>query len=528
MKFIVQLFLFLIISSVHAQNIDAFISQYAKNGKALGIRSNFNGVILVAKNNKILLNKAYGIANTKKNEQLKTNSKFLIGSLTKPFVALLVLQQVEKGTMKLKQPITDFLPYINEEKGKHLTIHNLLANMSGLPHYEGLRSHIKNMRSFSSQKFTPKEYALLIDKTGLSAIPNSKFQYSSLGYILLGAVLEEVTGLSFAKLIEKQIALPLGLKNTGFGDNTFLKNEIVKNYRFRKGTYTENINRDQSNTYTAGGMHSTTSELFLWSQALRTNKLLKKRTTNKLFKENLNGYGYGWMRNDIEILKYIPHAQFYGHSGSVNGFASYLFLADDGTTIIVLCNTAPIQPYKLVSDIYRKVHNEDVSKNTRIILPGFKSKALFMKEGGYNGITAYHKRLTKRAGFMVFPSGSYLQRVLRMHVKEKMDLIPLEKILDSFIKNNQNAEDMLNRVAYEFLKTDKKKALHYFKLNTKLFSESANTWDSLGEFFEKEGSLNKAKEAYMKAVSVAKIYFHTDLLSFEDHLRKMNEQILKE
>ncbi|MDD7915442.1 serine hydrolase domain-containing protein [Polaribacter ponticola] len=528
MKYIVQLFLFLIICSVNAQNIDGFISQYAKNGKELGIRSNFNGIILVAKDNEVILNKAYGYADIELKDRLTTKSKFLIGSLTKPFVALLVLQQVEKGTIKLKQPITDFLPYINKEKGMHLTIHSLLANMSGLPHYEGLRDYIKSMKNFSAQKFTPKEYAQLVDKTGLSAIPNSKFQYSSLGYILLGAVLEEVTGLSFTELIEKHIALPLGLKNTGFGNNTFLKNEVVKNYRFRKGTYTENINRDQSNTYTAGGMHSTTSELYLWSQALRANKLLNKSNTKKLFKENLNGYTYGWQRNDTEILRYIPQAQFYGHSGSVNGFASYLFLADDGTTIIVLCNTAPIQPYKLVSDIYRKVHNEDLSKNTRIILPGFKSKALFMKEGGYKGITAYHKRLTKSAGFMVFPSGSYLQRVLRMHLKEKMDLIPLEKIFVRFIKKNQNAEDMLNRVAYEFLKIDKVKALHYFKLNTKLFSESANTWGSLGEFYEKEGSLNKAREAYIKAVAVAKNNFHTDLLSFEDHLKKMNDKIIKE
>jgi CubicO group peptidase (beta-lactamase class C family) len=466
------------INTSNAQELNNFINQYATNGKSLGIRSNFNGIVLVAKKNKILFNKAYGFADSKKEEQLTTDSKFLIGSLTKPFVALLVMQQVEKGTIKLQQPITDFLPYINKQKGKHLTIHSLLANISGLPHYEGLRNHVKSMRSFSFQKFTPTAYAQLVDKTGLSAKPNSKFQYSSLGYILLGAVLEEVTGLSFAKLIEKHIATPLNLKSTGFGDNEFLKNEIVKNYRFRKGKYSENTNRDQSNTYTAGGMHSTAKELFLWSQALQANKLLKRRNTKKLFKENLNGYGYGWMRNDTEILRYIPQAQFYGHSGSVNGFASYLFLADDGTTIIVLCNTAPIQPFKLVSDIYRKVHKEDLTKSTRIILPGFKSKALFLKEGGYDRITAYHKILTKSAGFNVYPSGSYLQRVLRIHVKEKMDLVPIEKLIASFIKRNQNAQDMLNRIAYEFAKTNKEKELYYFNLNTQLFSASANTWDS--------------------------------------------------
>jgi CubicO group peptidase (beta-lactamase class C family) len=512
---------FLLANILQAQQLDAFVQQYTTQGKSLGIRSNFNGVVLVAKNNNIILNKAYGFANFKTKEPLTSNSKFLIGSLTKPFVALLVLQQVEKGTIKLQQPITDFLPYINKEKGKLITIHRLLANTSGIPHYDGLRGHIKNMRAFSSQKMTPTEYAQLIDKTGLSSIPDSKYQYSSLGYVLLGAVLEEVTGLSFAQLIENYIANPLQLKSTGFGDNDFLKNEIVKNYRFRKGNYSENSNRDQSNTYTAGGMHSTAKEMFEWSQALQNNKLLKRRFTKKIFKENLNGYAYGWMRNDTEVLRYIPKAQFYGHSGSVNGFTSYLFKGDDGTTIIVLCNTGPIQPYKLVSDIYRKVHNEDLTKSTRIILPGFRSKAQFFKEGGYAQIKNYHNVLTKSAGFTVFPTGGYLQRVIRIHVKEKMDMAPLEALIKSFIKKNQNAEDMLNRVAYEFVKYDIKKALYYFKLNTKHFSESANTWDSLGEFYEQQEQFSEAEKAYTKAVYLAKKHFHTNTISFEKNLKRI-------
>ena len=69
-----------------------------------------------------------------------------------------------------------------------------------------------------------------------------------------------------------------------------------------------------------------------------------------------------------------------------------------------------------------------------------------------------------------------------------MDVTPFEKMIASFIKKNQNAQGMLNRIAYEFAKTDKVKALYYFNLNTKLFSNSANTWDSLGEFYEKGGT----------------------------------------
>jgi len=511
--------------SLPAQQLEAFVQQYSTQGKALGIRANLNGVVLVAKNNNIILNKAYGFASLNPKQPLSTDSKFLIGSVTKPFVALLILQQVAKGSIKLHQPVTDFLPYIDKEKGKHITIHRLLAHTSGIPHYDGLRGHIKSMRAFSSKKMTPTEYGELINKTGLSAIPGSKYQYSSLGYVLLGAVLEKVTGMSFAQLLETDIAKPLHLKNTGFGDNAFLQDEIVKNYRFTKGKYTENTNRDQSNTYTAGGMHSTAKELFLWSQALQNSSLLKKRYTKKLFTKNANGYTYGWMRNDQEILKYIPQAQFYGHSGSVNIFTSYVFLGDDGTTIIVLSNAGRIQPYKLVADIYRKLQQEDLSKSTRIIVPGFRSKAQFFKEGGYAGIRNYHKVLSKSAGFPIFPSGGYLQRVIRMHIKEKMDTAPLEKVLHSSIKKNQDAEDMLNRAAYEFAKTDAAKALYYFTLNTKHFKNSANAWDSLGEFYEKQQQPTKAKKAYEQAVTLAHTYFHSNTASFQKHLARVKKAL---
>jgi CubicO group peptidase (beta-lactamase class C family) len=527
MKSIIQLFLFLIISSANAQDLNDYITQYAENGKELGIRSNFNGVVLVAKDNKILLNKAYGFSNMENKEPLTSDSKFLIGSLTKPFVSLLVMQQVEKGTIKLNQPITDFLPYMDKEKGKYITIHGLLSNSSGLPHYEGLRGHVKDMRTFSSNEYTPEEYAKLIDKTGLSAKPNSKFQYSSLGYVLLGAVLEEVTGQSFSQLIENYIAKPLELKNTGFKKNDFLTDSIVKDYRLKKDAYVEFPNRNQSNTYTAGGMHSTAKDLFTWSQALKSREVLGRKNTKKMFKSNFNGYAYGWMRNDIEVLKYVPQARFYSHSGSVNGFSTYMMLNDDGTTIIVLCNTTPIQPFKLIADIYRKQNNEDLDISTRVILPSFKSVEEFNKEGGLEGIKKYHTLLSQSASYPVYPSSRYLAKVAKMYIKANIDSKGFETLLLELIKDNQDAEDLINRIGYAYMKSNSKKTLDYFKMNTGLFPKSPNVWDSLGDIYEESEKPEDALKAYTKALELAKIYFHTDLMSFENHLKKLNEKLSK-
>lgn len=524
MKLVVQLFLFLIITSVNAQNLDSFISQYANNGKELGIRSNFNGVVLIAKDKKIILNKAYGFSDIESQEILTSNSKFLIGSITKPFVSLLVMQQVEKGVIKLNQSIIDFLPYMDKKKGQHITIHNLLSNSSGLPHYEGLRDRVESMREFSNNTYTPKEYAQLIDKTGLSIQPNSKYQYSSLGYVLLGAVLEEVTGKSFTELLKEYITEPLQLKNTGFENNNFLTDSIVKDYRLKKGNYVEFPDRNQSNTYTAGGMHSSAKDLFIWSQALKSKQILRKKHTKKMFKSNFNGYAYGWMRNDIEVLRYVPHARFYSHSGNVNGFSTYMMLNDDGTTIIVLCNTTPIQPFKLVSDIYRKYNGENLDISTRIILPSFKSIEGFTKEGGIERIKKYHTQLSKNAGYSIYPSPRYLAKVAKMYVKEGTDSTDFESMILEMVKGNQNAEDMINRMGYAYMKSNPKKALTYFLKNTLLFPESPNTWDSLGDFYEESENFKEALNAYTIAIELAKKHFHTDLKSFENNYKKLNSK----
>lgn len=524
MKILIKLLIYLLIcgSSLQAQNLDSLLTAYAQDGKTNGIRANFNGIVLVAKDNQIVFNKAYGYSNFEAKTKLTNDSQFLVGSVTKPIVAFLIMKQVEKGTIKLNQPITDFLPYMNEKKGKRLTIHGLLSHTSGVSHYSGISPFFKNRDDFFNAEMTPKEYALLIDKAGLESISGKAFNYSSLGYVLLGAVLEEVTGESFSDLIIEYISKPLQLNAIGFKDNEYLKTNIVNSYSFRNGAYKLAPNRNQSNTYTAGGVHANAQDLFTLTQALKSNKLLPKSLTNKVFEPNLQGYGYGWIRNDSEVLRYIPNAQFYAHGGRVNGYSSYVMLNDDGTTIIILSNTLPLQPWKLVSDIYRCYKNEDLQVSTRVIIPSLRSFERFNEEGGIDAFIKYKETLSKSAGYPIYPSSNYLARFVKMyHSNFKVE--EMNSLMEKMIVGNPNAEDLINRLAYGYMEIDSSIAETYFKKGIELFPNSPNTWDSLGEYYEGKKDIPNAKNAYVMAVKLADLHNLKNLKLFKENLKRVEK-----
>lgn len=484
-----------------AQNVDNLISLYAKQGKEKGIKANFNGVVLIAKNNEIVFNKAYGYSNFETKKTLNVADKFLIGSVTKPIVAYLVLKQVERGKIKLDQNITDFLPEYDHKKGKKITVRMLLNHTSGIPHYAGLLPHVKSKEDFFKSAISTKDYVTLINKVGLINIPGEKHQYSSLGYILLGAILEKVTELPFSEIIRKELNQDLGLKNLGFTTDT--STGIVKDYVIKGENYKEFPNRHQSNTLSTGGLYANSTDLFTFFNKLRNSEILKTKFTRKMFDENNYVYSLGLYRNDAELLRYIPSARYFSHGGSVNQFSSYVMLNDDGTTIIVLTNTRPLHLIKFIANIYRTYKGEDLSTLSRVILPSLKNVPHFNEENGIEGVINYHKRMSENAGFPVYPSASYLVKLVKIH-RNRINTKSVDKLIDLMtVKDNPHAEDTLNRLAYLLLKIDQNKAEKYFKKAVKLFPKSANAWDSLGEYYEMSNNIEQAKTAYKKAVTLS-------------------------
>ncbi|WP_296312083.1 serine hydrolase domain-containing protein, partial [Winogradskyella sp. UBA3174] len=332
-------------------------------------RSPFSGTVLVAKKGEVIFEEAYGEADRVINTPNTINTKFGIGSVTKQFTAMLIMQLVEENTIKLQDTIGKYLPYLPKEKANHITIHQLLSHTSGLSHYNSLREVGVSLKDFGNTSYSPKALAKLIGRTDLVNKPGTTFYYSSFGYDLLGAILEEVSGKTFSELLNTSIIKPLGLKNTGYGTNEYNSNKLAKGYSYQEvygldwwtsehgGKTIEVPFRDQSTAYTAGGMYSTVKDLFIWSEALKSNTLLSPELTKIMLTPNKHGHCYGWVRNWDDIIEKNINVRLYGHGGALAGNSAFIALYDDETTIIYLSNRSNLKAEEILHQIHLRANN---------------------------------------------------------------------------------------------------------------------------------------------------------------------------
>jgi len=519
-----------------ADDVSTVMELYANKGHHNRIESPFNGVMLVAKNDKLLLKKAYGFADKEQKQALTTNTPFLIGSITKQFTAMLVLQQVQYGVLELNKSIVDYLPYFPKDKGQKITIHRLLSHTSGLPHYEGLRRQNIDMDKFMAKNITPSAYAKLISEMDLINEPGTEFYYSSQNYILLGAILEQVTGQSFQQLLQKNITQPLGLKNTGFVDNDLLEKTVAKGHNFseigffselfssKKGEYTTVKNRHQSNTFSTGGMHSTVDDLYLWSKAVKQHKILPKDLTQKMFTPNLGGYGYGWFINHETMIRFNPFIQLISHGGSLDGYSSNIAMYQDGTTIIYLSNVTPVGDIRLTMNMHLSANNVAVDAFKRDIrLPKINGDLDdFNDDGGIDALRKYYQEISRRAGYHVKLSQWGYQELIKLYLsanKTDQAITYYEELLTQY---TTPSKQWINQIGYDFLGHKAfKQAITVFQLNTINYSYSASAFDSLGDAYRANNQLTLAQVNYQKAIMLSKNNNGRNLAYYQKQLRSV-------
>jgi len=506
-------------SSYGQNSVESLMALYAEEGQHNRIQSPFNGVMLVAKDGNILLKKAYGFHDQEKDINLTTNSRFLIGSVTKQFTAMLVMQQVEIGNLELDKTINDYLPYFPKDKGKELTIHRLLSHTSGIPHYEGLRRLNISLSKFREDAISVKSYVQLISKMGLINKPGTQFYYSSMNYVLLGAILEQVSGQSFSQLIQEKIAKPLKLKNTGYADNKYIETHVAKGYTFKeggffeslffdkKGEYKESNFRHQSNAYSTGGMHSTIDDLHLWSQAIKQNIILSKELTDKMLTPNLGGYGYGWFVNHENMIRFNPSIQLLSHGGSLDGYSSNVAMYKDGTTVIYLANVSPVGNIRLTMNMHLAAQNINVDEFVRDIkLPNVNDGlAGFLKDGGIPALRAYFQELSARAGYQMEMIEWGYQELIKLYLVAG-DFVQAETFFNEMLsKYHSPNKRWLNQIGYDFLEENAfELAIKSFKINSLNHQYSASAFDSLGDAYRQNGQFKLAKKNYLQAVMLAK------------------------
>ena len=247
-----------------SDDIDALLDQYLSYGK-------FNGSALVAKDGEVILKKGYGMANMEWDIPNSPNTKHRLGSITKQFTAMLILQLASDGKLDLQAPITTYLPEYPKTTGDQITTHHLLTHTAGIPNYT---SFPKFFEEDSRDPYSPEEFTKKFQDMELEFTPGERFNYSNSGYFLLGLLVEKLSGKTYEEMLTEHIFSPLGMKDSGFDHHSNILKNRATGYEKNGSEFINAPYLDMSIPYAAGSLYSTVEDLYLWDQALYTNKLL--------------------------------------------------------------------------------------------------------------------------------------------------------------------------------------------------------------------------------------------------------------
>lgn len=315
------------------EKVDEYLNAYEKLGK-------FSGSVLIAQDGKVLVSKGYGLANHEHNIPNAPLTKFRIGSITKQFTAAAIIQLQENGSLNVDDPLTKYIP--DYPSGEKITLHHLVTHSSGIPNLTSFPEHRKTIMIPS-----PVEKTILRFKDiPLEFAPGEQFKYSSSGYLLLGIIIEKVSGKTYEEFIKENIFLPLGMVNSGYDHHSSILKHRASGYNISKEGRVNAPYLDMSIPHGGGALYSTVEDLYLWDRALYTEKILKRASLDKMFTPFKGNYGYGWRIDTIFGHKRIHHG------GSIFGFQTHIArYVDDNIFIVFLCNQRPINTKKISEDL---------------------------------------------------------------------------------------------------------------------------------------------------------------------------------
>ncbi len=307
------------------------IDQFFKN---LSEKNNFHGSVLISYNEHILYQNAFGFEDPiKKKKPLKTKSIYQLASVSKQFTAAAILKLMEEGKLNLSDSIQRFFPAFPY---KNITVELLLTHRGGLGNY-----------TYFTEKFTDRKTPLsnlgVVDlmikhKPEIYFFPDRRMDYSNTGYVILAAIVEKVSGMTFKEYMEKKIFRPLGMKHTYVLDVNHLSDF---NYVEAYDKWAAKVRHDYLDGATGDkGIYSTIGDMHIWDRVLYSGKFLSDSTLKMMYSpgsKSLQGpfnYAFGWRTYQLETGEIIIY-----HGGWWNGFKTF-FMRDieNRHSIIILCN----------------------------------------------------------------------------------------------------------------------------------------------------------------------------------------------
>ncbi|MGO8733946.1 MAG: serine hydrolase [Terriglobia bacterium] len=311
----------------------------------------FMGSVLVARGDEIFLDKGYGFANLEWDIPNSPFTKFRLGSITKQFTAASILLLAERGKLSVDDPVKKYMPDAPADWDK-ITIFNLLTHTSGIPNFTSFPDY----PSLEPLNTTPAELVKRFRDKPLDFQPGEKMNYSNSGYVLLGYLIEKISGESYAKFVQDNIFTPLGMKDSGYDSNSAIILHRAAGYSPSPSGGPVNAGYiNMTVPLSAGGLYSTTDDLLRWEEGLFGGKLLSPASLQKMTTPFKSDYAFGLMVHTVNGHKVIEHG------GGIEGFVTALaYYPDDKLTVVVLSNINGPTPPDLAAKLAAITHGEKV------------------------------------------------------------------------------------------------------------------------------------------------------------------------
>jgi CubicO group peptidase (beta-lactamase class C family) len=326
--------------------IDELVRAYANVNR-------FNGTVLVARGNRIIYEKGFGVKNAAQQTSNDTNTLFRIYSVTKTFTSTVIFKLIEENKLSLDDRLSKFYPSF--PKGDSITIQHLLTHTSGIYDY----TNGNDMKDQSEATFLS-----FLSTKPLDFSPGKGWRYSNSGYWLLGYIIQKVTGITYEEAVRRYVFLPCKMTNSGFDFKILQhKNKAMGYEVFTAGKKKEATDIDPPGPYAAGAIYSTVGDLYRYYKAQQAFQLISRQSLYKAWTpDTINKhYGFGWQIDNVDGKKAVSHA------GGGPGFSSnFLFIPQDSVFVVLLtnnedsyldalthsiCNLVYDKPYKIPIDV---------------------------------------------------------------------------------------------------------------------------------------------------------------------------------
>ena len=314
----------------------------------------FMGDVLVAEGDHIVLEAAYGYADLEWSIENPTDAKFRIGSLTKQFTAASILLLQERGKLSVDEPIKTYLPDV-PDAWKMVTVDNLLTHTSGIPNFTGT----PGFDVYKRQSHSPEESVALVRSKPLDFEPGTKFYYSNTNYILLGEIIEHVSGMPYADFLRQNIFIPVGMTETGVDADSAILSERAQGYDSTPEGFRHADNISMTIPFSAGFLYSTVGDLLKWERALFAGKVISAASLRSMTTAKLGEYGMGL------FIRTADGRQVITHDGTIEGFESSLtYYPEKQLTIVVLGNVRTDAPQRIADQLGKVAFGEKVVINS--------------------------------------------------------------------------------------------------------------------------------------------------------------------